>query len=182
MLLKYPNWCCRCSYFLDCNIILFFSQQFCDLPLRIATTVQNGLELKKKRRTKKTKNKMNKSEWTQKRNSNRNRMYELYIMNWKYSIILLKGARTYQRRMPARNHQICKNKLCCFFTQNCSVKIDDTYKKGPMRRSIANTNRFKATDYINTTELHIYDVQVSNYAELDLLLTYRGIKMICVLS
>ena len=103
-------------------------------------------------------------------------MYELYLMNRKYSIILLKGARTYQRRMPARNHQICKNKLCCFFAQNCSVKIDDMCRIGQMRRSMANTNRFKATDYINTTELHIYDVQVSNYAELDLLVDKQRYK------
>ena len=51
------------------------------------------------------------------------------------------------------------------------------YRIGQMRRrSIANTNRFKATDYINTTELHIYDVQVSNYAELDLLVDKQRYK------
>ena len=41
---------------------------------------------------------------------------------------------------------------------------------------MANTNRFKATDYINTTELHIYDVLVSNYAELDLLVDKQRYK------
>ena len=113
MLFENSYGCCWCPDFLNSDIVLFFSEQLCDLPLGIAATVENWLELKKKKCKKNRIKQISGSRiWEM------TKLKQYCIDN--VSSNFLKGARTYQRRMPTGNHQICKYKLGCFFTENWS--------------------------------------------------------------